>query len=283
MPKRRNGNSEIENSTLTHPLIFRYIYNHFCRRGGRAWLNAHDSKSCVPQGTGGSNPSLSAIFFTSRSAMLLQHIIWDWNGTLLDDTQAGVNAVNAMLAARGLPTIDVTVYRDVFGFPVKDFYRAIGFKLEGEDWDAMAREFHARFLADTSIRLHAHTTQILTCLRQNGIRHSVLSASEQSILDRMVSAYHIAHFFDGIFGVDNLYGQSKLALGQVLLRRLGLQTENVLMIGDSLHDHEVAEALGVPCLLIAQGHQSYARLARSGCPVIGSLDEVTAWLKITTP
>ena len=94
----------------------------------------------------------------------------------------------------------------------------------------------------------------------------------------MLTDFGVAHFFECVCGVDNLYGQSKLELGHTLLSRLGLPPASVLMIGDSLHDHEVAGALGVSCLLIAQGHQSYARLARSGAPVLDSLARVPAWL-----
>ena len=220
-------------------------------------------------------------FLPLTPAMRLQHIIWDWNGTLLDDTQAGVNAINAMLAARGLPQIDIPSYREVFGFPVINFYRTIGFRLEQENWDTMAREFHDLFLADTSIRLHTDALHALHSLRQAGLGQSVLSASEQSILSAMLDTFGIAHFFDGICGVDNLYGHSKLELGRALLKRLGLTPDTVLMIGDSLHDQEVATALGTRCLLVAQGHQSYARLAQSGAPVLASLADVPAWLQAT--
>ena len=210
--------------------------------------------------------------------MRFQHIIWDWNGTLQDDTQAGVNAVNAMLTARGLPPLDITAYRAVFGFPVKTFYRAVGFRLEEEDWDRMAHEFHDRFLADTTLCLHAHAAQALACFQQAGIGQSVLSASEQSILDAMLAEYGITRFFRHACGVDNLYGHSKIELGHALLARLNLPPDGVLMIGDSLHDHEVAVALGTHCLLIAQGHQSYERLTRSGAPVLNSLADLPAWL-----
>ena len=211
--------------------------------------------------------------------MRILHIIWDWNGTLLDDTQAGVNAINAMLAARGLPQIDVPRYRDVFGFPVSGFYRKIGFSLDRENWDAVAHEFHALFLADTSIRLHSHATRVLDCFRDAGLGQSILSASEQTILDAMLTQFGITHYFDGVFGVDNLYGCSKLELGRALLKRLDLDPSAVLLIGDSLHDHEVAQDLGAHCLLIAEGHQSPARLAQSGVPVLNSLADVPAWLK----
>lgn len=211
--------------------------------------------------------------------MRFRHIIWDWNGTLLDDTQAGVNAVNGMLAARSLPAIDMPRYRDVFGFPVSEFYRTIGFRLETEDWDAMARDFHDRFLADTTIRLHRNALEALDCFRKAGLGQSILSASEQGILESMLRDFGVAQYFDGVFGVDNLYGHSKREIGQVLLRNLALDPATALIIGDSLHDHEVARDLGVSCLLIAQGHQSRARLARTGAPVLESLAELPDWFR----
>jgi phosphoglycolate phosphatase len=213
--------------------------------------------------------------------MRFQHIIWDWNGTLLDDTQAGVNAVNGMLADRKLPPIDIPYYRDVFGFPVSEFYRKIGFNLEAEDWDAMARDFHDRFLADTTIRLHRDAVAALECFRAAGLGQSILSASEQRILEDMLASYGVSHYFAGVFGVDNLYGHSKREIGRILLRDLSLDPASALIIGDSLHDHEVAADLGVACLLISQGHQSHARLARSGAPVLESLADVPSWLRRT--
>lgn len=215
---------------------------------------------------------------SAAGAHAFGHVIWDWNGTLLDDTQAGVNAVNGMLRARGLPPLDLPRYRDLFGFPVRDFYRSVGFRLEQEDWDAMAREFHARFLADTTLRLHVEAASALGGFAGDGIGQSVLSASEQSILEAMLATFGVAGYFDHVCGVDNLYGHSKLDLGRALLARLALPPHRVLMIGDSLHDHEVADALGTRCLLVAQGHQSYARLARSGAPVLESLGDLRAWL-----
>ncbi|HRR32777.1 MAG TPA: HAD family hydrolase [Kiritimatiellia bacterium] len=211
-------------------------------------------------------------------AQQIRHVIWDWNGTLLDDTQAGVNAVNGMLHARGLPPLDLARYRDLFGFPVRHFYEAIGFRLESEDWDAMAREFHDRFLSEPCIQLHREAAGVLQRFSDAGISQSVLSASEQSILERMLTTFEVGHYFAHIFGVDNLYGHSKLDLGRALLERLTVPRNGILLIGDSLHDHEVAEALGVQCLLIAQGHQSYERLARCGAPVLHRLSDLDAWL-----
>ncbi len=204
--------------------------------------------------------------------MKVSHIIWDWNGTLLDDTQACVNSINVLLAKRGVPTLDLPRYRDLFGFPVIDFYRRINFPLGSENWNAVAREFHDVFLADTTFKLQSATIETLQRIQAKEIQQSVLSASEQSILDLMLVTYGIRDFFTHVCGVNNLFGDSKIEIGHKLLTQLTIPNDDVVIVGDTLHDVEVAQALGVSCVLIAQGHQSRKRLEQAGVPVFEDLD-----------
>jgi phosphoglycolate phosphatase len=204
--------------------------------------------------------------------MNISHIIWDWNGTLLDDTQACVNSINVLLGKRGVPSIDIPRYRDVFGFPVRDFYRRIQFPLESENWDLVAREFHDIFLADTTFQLQTGTLHALERIKALGLEQSVLSASEQSILDQMLLKFGIREYFRHVCGVDNLYGASKIAVGQKLVEHFQHPKTSIVMVGDTLHDVEVAQALGISCVLIAQGHQSRERLDQAGVPVFEDLE-----------
>jgi phosphoglycolate phosphatase len=190
------------------------------------------------------------------------HVVWDWNGTLLDDVYACVGAINRMLTARQLPCIDSVQYRDVFDFPVKTYYRRLGFDLETEDWDAMAREFHRHydeFAVKAGLREGAPET--LNTIRKRGIAMSVLSACEIGTLERMLEERGIRHFFDHVFGLDNINATSKLDQGKLLVDALDLPPAEILLVGDTNHDHEVAEDLGIRCVLLTGGHQSKARLA----------------------
>jgi phosphoglycolate phosphatase len=207
-----------------------------------------------------------------------RHIVWDWNGTLLDDVQASVSTINRLLADRGLPPTDVPRYRTEFGFPVRAYYAAIGFQLEQENWDLLARTYHDIYLADPSSRLFDGAVHALRFCADAGIGQSVLSAAEQSILERMLADAGVTAWFDFIHGVDNLHGHSKTETGRQLIRRIPLPAAQVLFIGDTLHDHEVARALGCDCVLISQGHQSYERLLTAGCPVLRDLQEIPRFL-----
>ena len=72
---------------------------------------------------------------------VLTHVLWDWNGTLLDDLDAAIDAMNGVLAANGLPLLDRARYRSVFGFPVQDYYGRLGFGPEHGTFEDWARAF----------------------------------------------------------------------------------------------------------------------------------------------
>lgn len=240
-----------------------------------------------PAATGPTDDMTEAFDSVPRSAAVhganvpgpYRQIVWDWNGTLLDDVQASVNAINVLLMERRLPTIDQASYRDIFGFPVRNFYLALGFHLERENWDALARQYHDLYLADPSIRLWPEAIPVLRTCHAAGLGMSILSAAEQSILDRMLEDAGISAWFARIHGVDNLNGHSKLDIGRAFMSSLDCPRSHVLFVGDTLHDHEVAMALGCACVLVSHGHQSQTRLIQSGCPVLQRLADLPEFLK----
>ena len=208
-------------------------------------------------------------------ATQIRHIVWDWNGTLLDDAQACVGALNRMLEKRRLPSVNVSRYRDVFNFPVKDYYRTLGFDFERDDWDEVAHEYHAFYaVTSASAPLREGSVEILGRLAERGVPMSVLSACEHSLLTRILQERDIRRFFEHIRGLSNHYATSKLEIGRSLLGEIGLPPSQVLLVGDTLHDYDVARELGCECLLVANGHHAAHRLAACACDVVSDLRDV---------
>lgn len=204
-------------------------------------------------------------------------MIWDWNGTLLDDVDACITAMNTMLARRTLPLIDADSYRGVFEFPVRNYYHAIGFDLEHEDWDDLCVEYHDLYAVHSvTSQLRTGTLDSLTRLRDAGVSMHLLSASEAGILRRMVERRAILPFFTGIAGLDNLHAQSKEVVGTALLERHRISRSEAVLVGDTTHDMEVAERLGCPCLILPDGHQSEARLRERGASILPDMRSVAA-------
>ena len=191
----------------------------------------------------------------------MPYILWDWNGTLLDDTGAALGAFNVVLRHRGLPPIDGVWYRAHFAFPVKPFYAACGVELAHEDWDALAQEYHDAYAALPK-RLNAEAHEALRRVQRGGAGQSIISALRQDLLDSAVDALCLRGFFDFVYGVDNLDGASKLIRARELRESLPEEvTRNgIVLIGDAIHDKDVADALGIGCVLCSQGGHSADRL-----------------------
>lgn len=202
-------------------------------------------------------------------------IIWDWNGTLLDDVEICVDAINQMLQVRNLPQLNIDTYRAVFTFPVIDYYKTIGFDLEKEDWAKTAMEFinlYISFLPKCALTPSAKPT--LELLKLNGYRQAIISAMQHDALLKSVSDLGISGYFDYIGGIGDHYGGGKIENARNYLSNSGLFPENLTLIGDTIHDSEVANELQCNCILVTTGHQSFNRLAKTGFPVISNLSEI---------
>ena len=196
----------------------------------------------------------------------MNYILWDWNGTLLDDTQAALDTLNLMLRRRGREAIAMDYYRDHFSFPCRPFYEQIGMNVPDSEWDALAHEYHETYSAQP-VRLNAETMAALGRVKAAGARQSIISALRQDLLDDVTRSFGVAPYMECVYGTDNLDGASKLDRALELMTKLVSTAEegdrflsNVVMIGDALHDKEVADALGVRCVLCGQGSHAAWRL-----------------------
>lgn len=202
-------------------------------------------------------------------------IVWDWNGTLFDDVPVCVEVENRLLARRGLPLLTVERYREIFTFPVEEYYRAAGLDLEKEPFPALAEEYITGYnAAAESCGLYPGARQVLDQLRQRGWRQILVSASEKGALAAQVESRDIRGCFEAVLGIGDVLAAGKAGLAGEYLRREGIAPEEAVFVGDTLHDWEVAEELGCRCLLIAGGHQSRARLAGSGAEILEDITQV---------
>lgn len=199
------------------------------------------------------------------------HVIWDFNGTILNDVESGIAAVNVLLKERDLPMLEsVDAYRRVFGFPIRTYYERLGFDFSQEPYEVLAPQWVEQYLLQVQ---HAaafdDVEETVAFFRAEGIRQTVLSATEREMLCAQLKELRLLDHFDEIMGLDNIHAASKLHLAQEWRSRH--PDARVLLIGDTDHDAETASAMGADCVLIARGHQSAERLASLGVPIFTNL------------
>lgn len=188
------------------------------------------------------------------------HIIWDFNGTLLNDVGACMNSVNKMLEERGLSIIQNTdEYRSVFGFPIIDYYKRLGFDFEKEPYEVLAPIWVELYNKNSELsKLQRDALNALEYFKNLEIPQILLSATELNMLKGQIEKLGIAEYFESVMGLDNIHAYSKKELA--LAWREINPDANPLLIGDTEHDAAVAEALGADCILVCNGHQSRSTL-----------------------
>ena len=204
-----------------------------------------------------------------------KHIIWDWNGTLFNDVDVCVSIVNSLLSKRNLPILSHEKYKDIFTFPVKDYYVTAGFDFEKESFELVGKEWIAEYeRRKYECGLSNSALPLLEKISSMKIDQSILSAYSQHTLVEVVESCGLTKYFSHLVGLDNIYASSKVKLGKELMIKLELNNGEALLIGDTTHDYEVATEIGADCILVASGHQNHKNLEQCGVPVFDSIQEL---------
>lgn len=209
----------------------------------------------------------------------IKSIIWDWNGTLLNDAEICVFCMNKLLEDRNLEKLNINRYREIFTFPVKEYYQKAGFDFSEEYFEKPAMEFIQHYYNNLPLTdLFEPVHSILSKLDKMGYHQSILSAMEHESLMQSLKDKNVLNYFNLISGINDHYAHSKLEIGIELLEKTGFDKNETLFIGDTIHDYEVGSELGVKVLLIANGHQSKERLLSKTSNVVDEITEVLNYL-----
>ena len=207
---------------------------------------------------------------------MVKNIIWDWNGTLLDDTRINYEIANIMLEERGLRKIpEYEQYREMFGFPVIDWYISMGYTFEKETYEQVADEYvmlYSRMLPGCGLKDGAK--EVAVELKERGYRQILLSATGQDTLEENIKRFGMTGIFEELLGQENNLAFGKTERGRQYMQRCGMDPAETVLVGDTNHDHEVAELIGAGCILIDSGNQSRPVLEKCGVPIIHSLREL---------
>ena len=197
------------------------------------------------------------------------HIIWDWNGTLLDDVHICVNVVAGIASKHGGKKVTQESYLKDFRFPVVDYYKDLGFDLTRISYEDLSTEFVHAYKSNVHLtKIHVGMPELIAELGDSGIRSSILSAAFELDLKEMLRHFQIETLFDHIFGIQDHLAHGKIARGFDLMAKINLPKHQVVLIGDTDHDADVADALGIDVLLVEGGHQSKERLRQKSSRVV---------------
>lgn len=212
--------------------------------------------------------------------MKYKNILWDWNGTILNDTPVAFEATNILLERYGYPTITLKYYRDNIDTPIVNFYSKI-FDLNKHDIQMLDEEWGVLYnqLSD-KIGLHKDVEELLHFFVDENCRQVVLSAFRTEVITKYARKFSVEEYFEDILGTQNIVMESKTIRGRRYMTEHKFAPEQTLYIGDTVHDCDTALALCVDCVLFSGGQQSPKLLQQCGVPVFDSFSEIKKYIII---
>lgn len=183
--------------------------------------------------------------------------------------------MHQLLAPRNIPLLTKEKYQEVFTFPVQDYYQEIGIDFEKDPFDIIGHQFmDLYFAALPTCQLHENVEKVLSNFQRQNKRQFILSAMEHESLLQSLKDYGIDQYFEAVYGIDNHLAAGKTQRAQQMMTENQINPKQSIMFGDTLHDQQVAQEMGIDIILIANGHQNKERLQFHGNLVLDDLSKL---------
>lgn len=214
---------------------------------------------------------------------MIKNIVFDFNGTLVDDLDVSIDALNACIKKFlvDVEPVSKECYLEIFRFPVGPLYQELGFDFTKLDYNVLANYFISYYesRAFNECKLFEEVVPVLNDLKERGYKLFILSASYIDLLIDMLKKYGILHYFDGLVALKNKHGGSKIESGKEYFKENNIDPKTCVMIGDTIHDYEVAKELGMDCISYDKGHNSNSKLLSVNNKVISNLKEIIKFIE----
>ena len=209
-----------------------------------------------------------------------RYIVWDWNGTLLNDVDLCIDSINQLLEKEELPTLlDKDAYQRVFRFPIIQYYEDAGFDFNKRPFHELADDYMDYYQPRSlSCPLHNGVKETLQHFQDQGFTQVLLSASKLDFLLEQLQGYDILPYFSEVIGLDNIHAYSKADIAKDFAKKHKENTASMVFIGDSVHDYEVAHGAHASCILVANGHEHKDKLLATGSYVVDDIQMITPQL-----
>jgi phosphoglycolate phosphatase-like HAD superfamily hydrolase len=203
--------------------------------------------------------------------MARTHLVWDWNGTLLDDLGLVVSSTNVAFATVDGPVVTADEHRRDFCRPVVDYYaQVLGRPVDPEEFTQLDKVFH-----------DAYRTGLAACTLTGDARAAMAAwAGTQSLLsmwfhEELVPELERRELTGPLARIDGLRstigGDLKASHLARHLDALDIDGGSTVLIGDSVDDAHAAASVGAACVLYTGGFTDPTRLHAVGVPVAETL------------
>ena len=193
-------------------------------------------------------------------------VVFDLDGTVIDSTRALLEAHEVAWSSVGAECPPAEAILELIGLPLIETMQRLD---PDQDPEVLAEAYS---LAYVKAAHHEKLFDGMAELLAKPFRAAVATGKSQRGADRVVKQFGLEGRFEVVLGGNSVPNpKPNPDLLHAIMKATG--TEDLVMIGDTTYDLEMAKAAGVKAIGVSWGHHSVERL-RVWAPVVESVEEL---------
>ena len=224
--------------------------------------------------------NLAEGYLNLESENLIQLVVFDWDGTLMDSTGAISESIRLAAADMGLPVPTVAAANHVIGLGLADALAHAVPSLKKQDMSAFsARYRHHYMVRDQQLQVFDGAAQLLSALNRAGVPVAIATGKSRLGLNRALATAAWNHHFVTSRCADEGNPKPHPWMLLDICAELTVAPASTVMIGDTTHDLTMARSAGARSVAVSYGAHPLDQLHQCQPETVcGSIDQLRHWL-----
>lgn len=215
--------------------------------------------------------------------MKYKAIVFDWDGTLVDSASHIVESMQNAAAQYSLPFRNEFEVKQIIGLGLPEAIVALWPEIEKDrsTIKAVSKQYGVHYLSENreQMQMFDYAHELFEQIRRLNLRLAVATGKSRVGLNRALSQFKLAHIFDDTRCADETRSKPHPLMLHELSRSLNVDTDNMLMVGDTQFDLDMATNAGVDSVAITHGAHELEKLKLSKpLHVVDDLKQLATWI-----
>lgn len=211
-------------------------------------------------------------------------LVFDWDGTLYDSVDRIVATLQHAARAAGVAAPDPARAKSVIGLGLSEAMMAL-FPNESVSVHHSLAAFYKKIFSDVgghTMQLFPGARDMLQAAKARGHMLAIATGKGRRGLDQMLAQEQLGEFFDATRCADETASKPNPKMLFELMNELNVDASETVMIGDSLHDMDMAVQANVHRIAVTYGVQTRLNMIPyQPLAILDNIRQLTDWLEIS--
>ena len=189
-------------------------------------------------------------------------IIFDWDGTLVDSIDWIVCCLQKAARSQGCDIPEEQAAKEIIGLSIQKAMEKLFPEIDEKTQEQLIASYSQEFFSKpiTEDDLFSGVNEMLQKFKQAGYQLAVATGKSRSGLEKAMQGTGLSDFFHITRCADQTASKPHPVMLEEIIKEMAVSKERVVMVGDSVHDMQMAINAGISSIAVSCGANSTEQL-----------------------